>query len=177
MDFLGYLISNREEPTLKDPKEPDPMRIIDYIEFFNDEDKHQISKHSDILVKVFRNGLAHQFFPKRAGVSRVNNELFTKSKEGGYLVLDAEILAKMFLKSIENLTIKSTKDDELSYKLYKRLKKFDDNSEKVHQSASTFNCYPNSSGASISLLRPSKGGARVLQVSVRQNMSSSSKTS
>ena len=112
MSFLGYLIAERE--LLNDWE-----RIDTYIEvMFNSEDKSEIEPHKEEFSNKYRNGLAHEFFPKMAGISRENNQLMTQSTEG-YWVLDADILAKMFMKSTDNL-VGASEDDVLCLRIFER---------------------------------------------------------
>lgn len=112
MSFLGYLISERELIN-------DWERINAYIDgMFREEDKAKIEPHRAEFTNKFRNGLAHEFFPKMAGISRVNSELMTLSEEG-YWVLDADILADMFIKSADNLE-NATRDEAFCLRMFSR---------------------------------------------------------
>lgn len=112
MSFLGYLIAKRELVN-------DWERINAYIdEMFSEEDKAKIEPHRAEFTNKFRNGLAHEFFPKMAGISRVNSELMTLSEEG-YWVLDADILAKMLIKSVANLE-DATRDETFCIRVFDR---------------------------------------------------------
>ena len=81
-------------------------------------DKSEIEPHKTEFANKFRNGLAHEFFPKMAGISRVNDRLMTLSAEG-YWVLDADILAKMFIESVDNL-IKASEDTDFCRRVFER---------------------------------------------------------
>jgi hypothetical protein len=54
--------------------------------------------------------MAHQYFPKMAAISRVDKSVFTKTSDGN-LVLQADIFANMFIKSLKNLEIIFENDD------------------------------------------------------------------
>lgn len=100
MDFLGYLFAKGKQ----NPRGDTAKRINAYISlFFTDEAKAGIEPHKTEFVDTFRNGLSHEFFPKISGISRVNNGLMSVSVNG-YWVLDADILAKMFLDSVSSLS-------------------------------------------------------------------------
>lgn len=112
MSFLGYLVADREFSN-------DWERINAYIEaMFVPEDKSEIEPHKTEFANKFRNGLAHEFFPKMAGISRVNDRLMTLSAEG-YWVLDADILAKMFIRSVNNL-VKASEDNDFCRRVFDR---------------------------------------------------------
>ena len=112
MSFLGSLVADREFSN-------DWERINAYIEvMFLPGDKSEIEPHKTEFANKFRNGLAHEFFPKMAGISRVNDRLMTLSAEG-YWVLDADILAKMFIESVDNL-IKASEDTDFCRRVFER---------------------------------------------------------
>ncbi len=115
ISFLGYLIAEKE---LKH----DSQRIKTYIKtIFIPEDFIQIEPHLDLLTEKFRNGLAHEFFPKMSGVSRDNSVLWSQSSEG-YWVIDADIFTNMFIKSVVNLEEK-IKDEDISIRIFQRFNK------------------------------------------------------
>ena len=100
MDFLGYLIAKQEFS----PHGNTGGRIRAYIEMvFDSEDRRKLEPYRKHFVAKFRHGLAHEFFPKKAGISRGNSEIMTWSKEDECWVLDADRLAEMFLGSVANL--------------------------------------------------------------------------
>ncbi|HUV47045.1 MAG TPA: hypothetical protein VMW29_02825 [Candidatus Bathyarchaeia archaeon] len=104
MDFLGYLFAENKY----NPSGDTAKRINAYIDlFFTDKAKAEIEPHKTEFVDTFRNGLSHEFFPKISGISRINDSLMSIS-EKGYWVMDADILARMFLESVENLKKFST---------------------------------------------------------------------
>lgn len=118
MSFLGYLIADRD--LLHDWE-----RINVYIEqMFNPEDKAEIEPHKVEFSNKYRNGLVHEFFPKMGGISRVNNQLMTLSKEG-FWVLDADILAKMFKRSVDNFS-GATAENSFCIRIYERYKTIQD---------------------------------------------------
>lgn len=116
MDFLGFLIADRQYSLKGDTNN----RIQAYIEkTFAPEDKTKLQPHMSYLVNIFRNGLTHTFFPKIAGISRTNSEIFTRSPQGNYIVLDVDQLVGMFLRSVSNLE-ELFEDDDLCKQVYLR---------------------------------------------------------
>lgn len=100
MDFLGYLIAEKDF----DPGGDTINRINAYIEnAFTEKDRWELEPHMGELVKRFRHGLGHEFFPRMGGISRTNDKIFTKSSKDDLLVLDADRLAEMFMRSVPNL--------------------------------------------------------------------------
>ena len=61
------------------------MRFID--DYFPDDFKQKLRPHRNEFVNIFRNGLAHSYFAKYAGVSRTESEPLQVNSEG-MLVLD-----------------------------------------------------------------------------------------
>ncbi len=116
MDFLGFLIADTHYGLTGNTNK----KIKAYIEkTFTVEDQEKLQPHMSYLVNIFRNGLTHNFFPKIAGISRTNAEVFTKSPQGGYIVLDADQLVGMFLRSVSNLEM-LLEDDNLCKQIYSR---------------------------------------------------------
>ena len=119
MDFLGYLIAEQEFRL----DGGTVGRINAYIEMvFDSEDRRKLKPYMEHFVAKFRHGLAHEFFPKRAGISRGNSEIMTWSKEDECWVLDADRLAEMFLGSVANLE-KLVDDVRVGVKIFDRYKK------------------------------------------------------
>jgi len=89
MEFLGGFLlgKNRKFENVKE-----------YIDkCFSRAEEYQI----EILKDIYRNGLAHEFFPSGGAVSRANKRppLFVDDEIG--IVLDAETLANDFLNSLD----------------------------------------------------------------------------
>jgi hypothetical protein len=116
MDFLGYLVAIEEYSLYGRDTEKRVMAYID--QMFSYEAKKEIEPHRKWFVDTFRHGLSHEFFPKMAGVSRTNAKLMTLRPDG-YWVLDADILARMFIQSTDNL-VKKTEDEIFCIDIYER---------------------------------------------------------
>lgn len=98
MDFLGYLVSVEKLDDLGDTG----RRIRAYVDLaFMSEDKKKLEPYLDHLVRIFRHGLSHEFFPKSSGISRLEAEVI--SNQQGKLVLDADRFAEMFQRSVDEL--------------------------------------------------------------------------
>jgi len=101
LEFLGnltspVLISNNQPGHTKD-------RILSYIDtFFLEEFVKEMKPHRNNFVNIFRNGLAHEYFAKSAGISRTEVCLLQVNNQG-QLVLDADRFAEAFRTSIERL--------------------------------------------------------------------------
>ena len=119
MDFLGYLIAEQEFS----PHGNTGGRISAYIEMvFDSEDRRKLEPYMEHFVTKFRHGLAHEFSPKMAGISRGNSEIMTWSKEDECWVLDADRLAEMFLGSVANLE-KLVDDVRVGVRIFDRYEK------------------------------------------------------
>lgn len=100
IEFLGQLTHD----TPIDPHQSDHTKIsiLGFIDdFFPDDFKRELQPHKDRFVNIFRNGLAHSYFAKAAGISRTKPKPF--SVENGYLVLDADRFADAFKSAVDNL--------------------------------------------------------------------------
>jgi hypothetical protein len=112
ISFLGFLVSKNEF-------EEDWKRINAHIDlFFTPEDKAEIEPHKTEFTSKYRNGLAHEYFPKMSGISRTNEHLMTLSSKE-YWVLDADVLANMFIRSVDNL-VKACKDKYFCLQIFNR---------------------------------------------------------
>lgn len=132
MDFLGYLIAETEYSLNGDTDK----RINEYISvMFSEEAKKEIEPHKNEFIDKFRHGLTHEFFPKMSGISRANSELITKSIEG-YWVLDADVIANMFIKSVENLSTLESNETVLQ-RIYNRYYKIQEKNKPLRD-VSTF---------------------------------------
>ena len=120
-DYLGYLIS--EKKLGRSGRDTGP-RIKAYIDgTFTEQHKKELDESWSGFVNVFRHGLAHEFFPKMAGVSRVKGKLLTWSKQDGYWVLDADCWAKAFIESVSTLESLMEEDDTCA-RMYDRYMEF-----------------------------------------------------
>lgn len=133
MDFLGFLIADQQYSLKGDTNN----RIKAYIEkTFTHEDQKELKPHMSYLVNIFRNGLTHTFFPKLAGISRINSQIFTKSPKDGSIVLDADKLVDMFLRSVPNLEL-LLEDDNLCEQAYNRYEEIIEDHKATTTSTST----------------------------------------
>ena len=101
LDFLGHLTSTN----LISSNQPGftQARIMNFIDdFFPDDFRQKIQPHRNSFVNIFRNGLAHEYFAKSAGISRTETEPLQVNNQG-MLTLDADRFAEAFRKSVERL--------------------------------------------------------------------------
>ncbi|WP_420627619.1 hypothetical protein [Candidatus Leptofilum sp.] len=139
LEYLGYLVSSRPLTELNGHGYTQ-KRILDFItHHFSAQDKAEVFKLENEFVKMFRHGLAHEFFPKMsAGISRTNSTLWSKSRERGSWVLDADIFANMFINSIPNLESKIEETD-FYLRVYERYHlKIEDTPENLLTTTTTF---------------------------------------
>ncbi len=89
--------------------------------FFNDNYLTQIRPYENNFVSIFRNGLAHEFFAKAAGVSRNSGTLITYNANFKSLVLDADEFYQAFRSSVENLkAVVSQNKDKIADRIISR---------------------------------------------------------
>jgi|SRR3989344_4637860 len=101
LEFLGHLTSQKLIPDNQSGYSRD--RIMSYIDnFFPQEFVQKIQPHRNNFVNVFRNGLAHEYFAKSAGISRTES-LPLQADSEGRLILDADRFAEAFKLSVERL--------------------------------------------------------------------------
>lgn len=108
MDFIGWLISNP-----KNKPDDTTNNIETFIDtLFSEPRKTQI-KEVNKFTKIFRHGLAHEYFAKNAGVSRKGIELLSIDLDKEALILDADVLLAEFRDSITYLKTRFTSQPEL----------------------------------------------------------------
>lgn len=100
LEYLGYLSSSQ----LIEEKRGTPYtqnRILSFIyNFFDEESKSLIKNNENDFVNIFRNGLAHEFYPKQlCGISRKNNSLLFQLN--GLVVLDADQLSIKLIQALD----------------------------------------------------------------------------
>lgn len=118
LEFLGYLTSvnliNSNQSGFTQ------QRIMSYIDtFFPEEFVRQIQSHRNIFVNVFRNGLAHEYFAKSAGISRTETHPLQVDNQG-HLILDVDRFAEAFKTSIGKLKETIKTDITLSDRIVER---------------------------------------------------------
>lgn len=101
IEFLGQLTSDTSINTNQGGYTRDSiMGFID--DFFPDDFKQKIQPHRRNFVNIFRNGLAHNYFAKSAGISRTEDEPLQVNDQS-MLILDADFFAEAFKMAIEKL--------------------------------------------------------------------------
>lgn len=116
IEFLGQLTNKDPMPKTNYTK----TAILGFFDdFFPEVDKNNIKSYEDSFVNIFRNGLAHNYFAKNAGISRKASELL-RVDENGKLILDADTLVEAFRKAIENLKQSITSSEELCNRIIDR---------------------------------------------------------
>ncbi|GAI41398.1 unnamed protein product, partial [marine sediment metagenome] len=121
MEFLGGFLLGKNRKFEKN--------VEVYIDkCFSNSEEYPIG----ILQDIFRNGLAHEFFP-RGAVSRDNEHpaIFKDDKIG--IVLDAETLSKDFLNSLDNFReqLDDKKYNSRMEQLKETIKKWQDKHKKI----------------------------------------------
>lgn len=117
IEFLGQLTS----VTPINHNQPDYTKnsILSFIDnFFPDDFKQKLRPYKVRFVNIFRNGLAHNYFAKAAGVSRTKIEPF--SVEDGHLVLDADRFADAFKSAVNKLKETIETDSQLVDRMINR---------------------------------------------------------
>lgn len=99
IEFLGQLTYAGKSLPKKGYTQASIMGFID--NFFPDDFKQKLQPHRANFVNIFRNGLAHNYFAKAAGISRTKPEPF--SVEDGHLILDADRFAEAFKLAVSKL--------------------------------------------------------------------------
>ena len=148
LEFLGYLTS----PTLIESKNPGftAARINAYMDMFFDPGYlSQIAPHRTKFVTIFRNGLAHEYFAKGAGVSR-NTGILLRVDFTGIIILDADEMYKAFKKSVEKLKKDITDNkDNLAERIITRYSQMQVDNEKYKSSTTTYTSSVSTSMASL----------------------------
>ena len=117
MDFIGWLIGdpkNKPEETSKN--------IESFISnLFDDTRKSQVQEVVK-FTKIFRHGLAHEYFAKGAGISRNGKELLSIDLDKEVLVLDADVLLGEFRSAVKRLKKRVEQELALGKAIKKRYK-------------------------------------------------------
>jgi hypothetical protein len=117
-------------------------------DFFPDDFKQKLQPHEKEFVNIFRNGLAHNYFAKAAGVSRTKTEPF--SMEDGHLVLDADRFVDAFLLAVNKLKTTIQNDTQLVERMVDKYETQVNENQKFKLSADKISFYStSSSGASL----------------------------
>jgi len=93
------------------------MGFID--DFFPDNFKEKLRPYRDNFVNIFRNGLAHNYFAKYAGVSRTESEPLQVNADG-MLILDADLFTEAFRSGINKLKKSIQTDPHLVHRIVER---------------------------------------------------------
>lgn len=118
IEFLGQLTS--VTPINTNQGGYTTSSIMGFInDFFPDDFKQKIQPYQNNFVNIFRNGLAHNYFAKNAGISRTEVEPL-QVNDKGMLILDADRFAEAFMASIEKLKKNITNDSNLSNRIVDR---------------------------------------------------------
>lgn len=117
IEFLGQLTSATPINQNQGYTRNGIMGFID--DFFPDEFKQKIQPYRDNFVNIFRNGLAHNYFAKAAGISRTE-ALPLQVDNQGHLVLDADRFAEAFRASVEKLKEAIKNDPALTERIVDR---------------------------------------------------------
>lgn len=118
IEFLGQLTSNTPINTRQGGYTRDS--IMGFIDTYFPEDfKQKIQPHRNNFVNIFRNGLAHNYFAKAAGVSRTEAEPL-QINDKGMLVLDADRFVEAFKLAIEELKRALKTDSTLAERMVDR---------------------------------------------------------
>lgn len=123
--------------------------VLGFIDdFFPDDFKLKLQPHKNEFVNIFRNGLAHNYFAKAAGVSRTKTEPF--SMEDGCLVLDADLFADAFRLAVDKLKATIQNDPQLVERMVDRYEAQVNENQKFKLSPDKIRFYSTpTSGASL----------------------------
>lgn len=116
MEFLGMLVA---ETPIPDRTGATRDRVWAYMELTFENYLQEFEQYRHIFIQIFRNGLAHEFFAKNAGISRQGYTLFGTSR-GGKIVLDADRFYRVFRDSCNNLKSQLDASEELSKRISTR---------------------------------------------------------
>ncbi len=100
IEFLGQLTPTTPINQIQGYTRDSIMGFID--DFFPDDFKQKIHPYRNNFVNIFRNGLAHNYFAKAAGISRTEREPLQVNDQG-MLILDADRFTDAFKLAIEKL--------------------------------------------------------------------------
>lgn len=118
IEFLGQLTN--ATPVNTNVSGYTQNAISNYIDnFFPDEFKRKLQPYQNSFINIFRNGLAHNYFAKSAGISRGETTPIQVDKNG-CLILDADIFATSFIDSIEKLKSVINTDASLAKRITDR---------------------------------------------------------
>lgn len=99
IEFLGQLTTTAPLPKTGYTQ----TSIMGFIDnYFPEDFKLKLQPHRANFVNAFRNGLAHNYFAKYAGISRTENEPLQVNGEG-MLILDADRFVEAFRAAIVKL--------------------------------------------------------------------------
>lgn len=145
VEFLGQLTFSGTLP----PSGYTKASVLGFIDdFFPDDFKQKLQPHNNEFVNIFRNGLAHNYFAKAAGVSRTKTEPF--SMEDGCLVLDADLFADAFRLAVNKLKTTIQNDTQLAERMVDRYEAQINQNQKFKLSPDKIRFYSTpSSGASL----------------------------
>lgn len=146
VEFLGQLTFSGQSLPSTGYTKASVLGFID--DFFPDDFKQKLQPHKNEFVNIFRNGLAHNYFAKAAGVSRTKTEPF--SIEDGHLVLDADRFAEAFRLAVDKLKTTIQSDTHLVERMVNRYEAQVNDNQKFKLSADKIRLYSTpTSGASL----------------------------
>lgn len=148
--------------------------VLSFIEdYFPDDFKLKLQPHKNEFVNIFRNGLAHNYFAKAAGVSRTKTEPF--SMEDGCLVLDADRFADAFRLAVDKLKSTIQNDPQLAKRIVDRYEEQVNENQKFKLSPDKIRFYSTpTSGASLAHPSMLQGLKPIKLTSISTTSSSSS---
>lgn len=169
VEFLGQLTFLGTLP----PRGYTKASVLGFIDdFFPDDFKQKLQPHKNEFVNIFRNGLAHNYFAKAAGVSRTKTEPF--SMEDGHLVLDADRFADAFRLAVDKLKTTIQNDTQLVERMVDRYETQVNENQKFKLSADKIRFY-STPIAGASLANPSMlQGLKTMELTSTSTTTSSS---
>lgn len=119
LDLLGYLIND-------DPTASKRNTLNNYKFIFSSTCglfPKEYEKESDRIVKLFRHGIIHQFFPKASGIAKLSKDMPLLGLNGNIPCLNVNRLTHDTLNAIRKLhvQIENSKCDELVNRINNRL--------------------------------------------------------
>jgi len=118
MEWIGFIA--RDCNCTKSQRDATHENIGECLKYFNNP-KYANKHIKNIIIKIFRHGLVHQFGPKAAGISRGNCLEFAIYTYNDLPVIDADLFASDFIEAIDNCIEKVVQDDKFFNRVKEKL--------------------------------------------------------
>jgi hypothetical protein len=119
IDLFGYLTRDDNDPSKSDTLANFQFIMSERANFFPDIYREKCEK----IVKLFRHGLIHQFFPKASGISKAGSGYPLIFESSGIPNLNVDVLSKDVFEALEKLKhfIIENRDPDLVERINNRL--------------------------------------------------------